>query len=47
VHKFTILKVNDYIKLLKKHGFKLTKIIDLTLANYEYNNLYIFEKIYG
>ena len=47
VHKFTILKVNDYIKLLKKHGFKLTKIIDLTLANYEFNNLYIFEKIYG
>ena len=47
VHKFNILKVNEYIKLLKKYGFKLTKIIDLTLANYEYNNLYIFEKIYG
>lgn len=46
-HKFTIYKISKYIKLLQNCGFKLTKIIDLTVTNHEFNNLYIFKKIYG
>ena len=40
-------KVSYYIKLLQKTGFKLTKIIDLSVANHEFNGIYIFQKIYG
>ena len=47
IHKFTMYKVSHYIKLLAKNGFKLIKIIDLSLANHEFNGIYLFQKIYG
>lgn len=47
IHKFTIYSIKYYIKLLNNEGFKLEKIIDLALANHEYNYIYIFKKIYG
>ena len=47
IHKFNIKKVSYYVKLLKKCGFKLEKIIDLRTVNHEFNGIYIFQKIYG
>ena len=46
-HKFTIYPVKKYVKIAKKNGFKLHKIIDLLPANQEYNYIYIFKKQYG
>ena len=46
-HKFTIHKISHYIKLAKKNGFKLVKIIDLSPVNHHYNAIYVFKKLYG
>jgi len=47
VHKFVIYKTTAYINMLKRQGFKLTKIINLTPVNHDFNSVYIFKKIYG
>tara|TARA_Y100000385_G_C13059330_1_gene623542 strand:- start:855 stop:1781 length:927 start_codon:yes stop_codon:yes gene_type:complete len=47
VHKFKIKPIQYYVKLAKKNGFELIKIIDLFPANHENNYIYIFQKKYG
>ena len=47
IHKFYIRDISYYVKLAKKNGFTLIKIIDLLPANHEYNYIYIFKKKYG
>lgn len=47
IHKFTMYPISYYIKLAKKTGFKLVKVIDLTPVNHKDNALYVFQKLYG
>ena len=47
IHKFKMYDANKYIKIAQKNGFKLIKVIDLTPVNHEFNNIYMFKKIYG
>jgi len=47
IHKFTMYPIKYYIKLAKKTGFKLVKIIDLTPVNHKNNAIYVFQKLYG
>ena len=47
IHQFQMHNVNKYIKIALKCGFKLVKVIDLTPVNHEFNNIYIFKKIYN
>jgi len=47
VHKFYMRDIKYYVKLAKKHGFTLIKIIDLLPANHDHNYIYIFKKKYG
>ncbi len=46
-HSFYMKDIKFYIKLAKKNGFKLVKIIDLLPANHDDNYIYIFQKVYG
>ena len=47
VHKFTIKPIKFYVKLAKKNGLELIKIIDLFPTNHDNNYIYIFQKKYG
>lgn len=46
-HKLYIQDIKYYVKLAKKNGFTLHKIIDLTPVNHDDNFIYIFQKKYG
>lgn len=47
IHSLYMKDIKFYVKLAKKNGFKLIRIIDLLPANHDYNYIYIFKKKYG
>ena len=47
IHQFNLITMKKITKIAKKQGFHLFKIVDLLVANHDFNYLYFFEKKYG
>jgi ubiquinone/menaquinone biosynthesis C-methylase UbiE len=47
IHQFNLITMKKVVKEAKRQGFHLFKIVDLLVANHDFNYLYFFEKKYG
>ena len=47
IHQFSLVTMKKIVKMAKSQGFHLFKIVDLLVANHDFNYLYFFEKKYG
>ena len=47
IHHFNIPSEKEVLKLANNNGFKLVKIVDLTIANHKYNYIYCLKKKKG